>query len=209
MALSLSCSLAQRQSLGLTHSLTLPFETVGDLELLSLHRIKNRIDTLEVHPSTRRSLAVALIRENLDYRVQNNHNRYCVTLNHVDSAVDSTAEFLNQESEKGLATLKEEPQLYSRVSDYMKGLTQKQVSKMKGWFSDNYDVLQYDTQSSIPYPLVLKMRQSLNDWARGEQSAMSQGIGDALEDLLKEKGLDPSSYKSDVEMWEALKQFKE
>ena len=44
------------------------FETAGELELLSLHKIKNRIDGLDIHSEVRQKLITSLIKENNEYK---------------------------------------------------------------------------------------------------------------------------------------------
>ena len=87
---------SQVQRIHLVQRLEMPFEISGDLELLSLHRIKNRINNLDVHPEVRQKLIVNLVRENQEYKQTSGNNWSCITPTSLDNAVYSTIAYLRK-----------------------------------------------------------------------------------------------------------------
>ncbi|MAG39977.1 hypothetical protein CMI41_03345 [Candidatus Pacearchaeota archaeon] len=206
MILSLSCSPTQRQApyQSQRQALTLPYETVGDLELFSLHRIKNRIGTLGVHETTRNTLVTNLLKENQKYRELTTSKKYCVTFQGVDSAFDRTVDFLRKQSAMGLKTIKDQEvreELSSRITEALA----EQGVKIRSWFDSNYDGLIYDQSSKIPFPVIRQMRKSFSAWASGNIGITLGAIGDLIAAAAKEEGIDPKRYGSDEELWEDLK----
>lgn len=108
---------------------------------------------------------------------------------------------------QGLATLDD----ISRVEAFrrvMSGQVDAKTDAMKTWFYDNYGRLIYDTDSKIPYPIVIKMREQFGKWALEHTNPFHQPIGELIEDTIRGIGLNPDDYNTDEEMWQMLKEYK-
>jgi hypothetical protein len=189
----------------------LPFDTSGEIELLSLHRIRSglagRLPPMDVHPQIQRKLINELLRENKLYQEEHRCKRFCITPISLDVAVNHTQDYLKGIMNQGLATLDDE----SRREAFRRVMTQQVNAKtdtMKTWFYDNYDSLIYNTNSKIPYPIVIKMREQLGKWALEHTNPFHQPIGILIEDTIKGIGLNPKDYDSREEMWQVLKDYR-
>jgi len=212
MSLGLSLGCSQKQSLELEQSLqlsqSLPLSLAsGEIELFSLHRIKNRLPNLDLHPQVRQSLINNLMRENLEYRVQGQHNRYCITPFHLDTACDKVRDYLDESSSVGLAIMEESP-LKQKLAGYMHEKVKEQDSKIRNWFAANYDNLLYDTNGNIPWAVVQRLRAELQSWAVGNSSPLHVPMEEIVPQLIKEAGQDPEKYDSLEDMWTYLKSQK-
>jgi len=205
MSMGMSMSLRLEPRLVLTQSQAL-YETSGDLELLSLHRIKNRIPTMQVHDIVKRKLVTELIRENQEYQRVAKNKKMCITPNALDNAVYATGDFLAEQRNLGLATVDDLKQrsAFERLMTKQIGV---QTNVIKNWFSDNYDQLIYDMEAKIPWPIIVRMRAQLGRWALGETNPFNQPIEQLIEETASFVGLNPNNYDSSVEMWDALKKY--
>ncbi|MEK6856170.1 MAG: hypothetical protein AABX66_03375 [Nanoarchaeota archaeon] len=205
MSLGLSCGLCHRQelSMGQYHYLELP---QGELELLSLHRIKNRIGSMEVHPQVRSKISLGLIKRNAQDRELNQHGRYSLGINDLDSTCDEVKDFLNEQAKNvAEAYRKFTPETYARAKDILVRAVDTQDTKIRKWFVDNYDNLIYDTNSKIPWPIVRRMRNSLEMWAVGETSFLSEPVEDLVVEVVKSCGRSPDEFEDIKKMWDFLK----
>ena len=206
--MGLGLSLGMRQEQSLQQVIQLPFEHSGELELLSLHRIRYRIPTLQVHNSVRRKLVGELFRENAEYRRKAKNKKMCITPDGLDNSVDSTHKYLVYVMNQGIQTLPpDNPRLIDHFKTAMSGQVDDQTRVIRKWFADNYDNLIYNTDSKIPYPIIMKMREKLTQWSLGETNPFDQPIEDLIEETMKSRGLNPSNYNSPEEMWAELKAY--
>lgn len=204
-------SMGMRMSLRLEPKLILVqtpllYETSGDLELLSLHRIKNRLPTMQVHEAVKRKLATELIRENQEYQRAAKNKKMCITPTALDNAVYATEDFLAEQMNLGLATVDD----LTRRTAFHRLMSQQlknQEGVIRNWFSDNYDQLIYDMQAKIPWPIVVRMREKLGQWALGNTNPFNQPIEDLISETTYSVGLNPDNYDSPEEMWDALKRY--
>lgn len=203
----LSLTLAPIQSLRQIQRLELPYQTVGDIELFSLHRIKNRIISLDVHPLTRGKLVRRLLGENRDYRERMHCQKLCVTFGGLEASFDDTIEYLREQVKLGLGTL-DDKALREVLGARMEELVDRQQTKIRRWFRDNYDNLIYDQSSTIPFPIIIRMRRRFSAWALGNSGVSSESIYDVIEEAAKEVGINPDSYESYEGLWEDLREIK-
>lgn len=192
MGLSMGHELVQRIAL------VLPMEYTRDLELLSLHKIKNRISSLkDIQPETRTYLTRQLISLNQKYREEGRHNRFCITPAHVEEAIGETYSFL-ENSAKPLLNLELAVGNQTNLSKLIENSLSKQNSAMKMWFANNYDSLIYDVTGNIPYSVVLEMRKSFFKWAKGQLDVFSSPIGDLITSIAEQQRLDTSLPVEDL-----------
>lgn len=194
----------------MSQRLSLPFDTVGEVELLSLHRIRSRIPTLDVHPVTRGYLVGELMEENRQYREDAGHNRYCITPDHLDSAVETTMGYLRDNTAAALASMRDPLQatpadVILRLEEITSQALETQDKKMREWFVDNYDSLIYDTNGNIPFAVVMALRGQLQAWAFQRINPFTNPMTDVIEGIVKGKGLDPEKFEDHMDMWKYLK----
>ncbi len=184
------------------------YESSGDLELFSLHRIRNKIKTLSIHPEVRRKLIEELIKENIRYRRNSGNNWMCITPQSLDNVVDNLRNYLQEKTNLGLVTL-ENTEVRKALEAVMARQADNQVGVIRSWFSDNYNNLLYDMQgtSKIPFPIVRKMREQLSQWAIQNTNPFSQPIDALIEETICSVGSNPWLYNSVEEMWEKLKGY--
>jgi hypothetical protein len=182
------------------------YETVGDIELYSLHRIRTQLPTLGVHERTRQFLLRRLLAENAHYREQGRHGKYCVTGEHIENATNETMEFLKNEADLGLATILEEP-TRDKVKAFMESKLKEQETKIKAWFTENWDALYYNMDSKLPWPIVQQLRRKLQGWAAGNAGAWYQDIGEFTQEVGNVNGLQFNSETPPEELWDALREL--
>lgn len=205
--MSLGLRLSQRASIRLEQSISLPYESVGDLELFSLHRIRKRIGFMEVHPQVRRKVGTELIRENKAYRKSSGNNWMCITPSGLDNAVYNTEDFLESQTRLGTDTI-DNPTIRGLVLQKLTEKVEEQIGIVKTWFSNNYDALLYDMNGNIPYHVVKKMREKLGQWAVANTNPFQESIGSLIEEAAVSAGLNPDNYDSYEDMWKEMKNYK-
>jgi hypothetical protein len=203
--MKLSMSIRQRMGLHLSQYI---YETSGELELLSLHRIKNRISSLDVDPDVKDRLVSELIRENQAYRRDHNNKWSCITPIGLDNAVSGTRKFLEEHVELGFGTL-DNGELQEVLRQQMYSAVDVQEKKIKEWFYRHYEEIIYDTSRRIPYPVLMQMRGQLGLWAMKNTNPFQQPIEDLVSDAARSVGLDPDKYATPENVWEALGKHRE
>ena len=204
MSMSLSHRIEQTQSLVLTQKM--PFEQAGDFALFSLHRIKHRIPTMKIDSSVRQKLIYEFIAGNKEYRAETGNNWMCITPNYLDGAVNETHEYIEKITNEALDSLGN-PNLVARLKPRFDEKVDSQSKIMKRWFVDNYDDLIYRMDKPIPYPIVMKLRSKLSLWALENINPFSQPIGEFLEDVAKDIGLNLANYSDTFELWEDIQTY--
>jgi flagellar biosynthesis/type III secretory pathway chaperone len=202
----MNLSLSLKQSYKLEQKLVMKsrYVTSGDLELLSLHRIKNRIHSLDIESPLKSKLIGELIRENREYRRISKNKWNCITPISLDVAVDNTYNFLKDQVKLGVETI-DDIQVKSVLNKFLFNKAKEQNGNIKKWFSNNYDKILYDMNGKIPYPIIMQMRAQLSQWALGNTSVLYQPINDLIKNVAKSEGLNPDDYFSLEDVWEALK----
>lgn len=236
MGFSMSFGMSLRQEQRLEQKITVPFDTAGDVDLLSLHRIRTRIPSMTFGPGVHKTaprdmLSRNLMEENARYRREQNHKRYCITPNGLNTAIDNTRKVYERVIGKNFDSIDDsdlgglvsfegagnvdrlrteflaKPAADKRkiLTDLAMGPTDERIiGVMKQWFVDNYDELIYDTNGNIPYGVVLALRKRLGKWAAGLQTDFTEPMTDIIEEVIREAGKDPDSYSSHEAMWESL-----
>tara|TARA_Y100000310_G_C20589550_1_gene767232 strand:+ start:105 stop:710 length:606 start_codon:yes stop_codon:yes gene_type:complete len=180
------------------------FETAGELELLSLHKIKNRIDGLDIHSEVRQKLITSLIKENNEYKTDSGNNWNCITPNSLYYSVDNTINYLTEQLNIGISAI-DDAKIKQATRKVVYNEINVQNTKIKQWFHTNYDNIIYDTRGNIPYPIVRQMREELGKWVLGNTNPFSEPIGDLIEKTARSVGIDPNHYENYEGIWKALK----
>ena len=204
MGMSMGMGISMYQSLKLSQDF---YEHSGQLELLSLHRIKNRIGSMEVSDKARIKLIEELVRENQDYVTQTGNNWRCITPDGLDCAVGRLNTCFYEQIDLGVSTI-DNPQVKSAVKKALSIKAEQQTGLVRRWFSDRYDELIYDTSGTIPYPIVMAMRSRFSQWAIGNLSSFDEPIEDLIEEVAISSGIDSQKYEDSEAVWNALKRIK-
>jgi len=203
MALGCYQELRPKQSMEQTQMI---YQAVEDLDLFSLHRIRARIGTLNVHPTTRDSLVVNMLNENRKYREEEKCKKFCLTIGGADRSIDTTLGFLEKQANIGLSTLDNSQRpVYMEV---VQRAIDTQKTKMRTWFADNYDDILYDQSGKIPLPVILALRKSFRSWAISQTTPFQQPIEEFLDGVASEQGLNPKDFTSAEEIWNKLNELR-
>ena len=169
-------------------------------------KLRPVIPTMDVHEEVKRGLCRNLIKNNTTYREESGKNWYCITLGYLDLSVEETKESIEEIAMKSLLTV-DNPQLRRVIKNKFSQAVGDQDKIMKTWFSRNYDDLLYKTDGTIPYPVVVRMRDKTSQWAIGNSNPFNQPIKEFIEEVARENGLNPDDYKSYEEIWKELKRI--
>ncbi len=202
--LSMNYGLYQGQRLELR--MDLPYETIGELELLSLHRVKNRINSMGVHPQVRKRLIYEFVRENQDYRTKTGKKWSCITPDSLDGAVDKVNDYLIKQVKTGIATI-EDTRIRELMDRKMSEQVDVQMGIIKQWFVDNYEDILYNMERKIPYIIVKRMRETLSMWALDNINPFGQSIEKLIEDTAESIGMNIKGYGSYENIWNDLKKY--
>ncbi len=204
MSMSLCCGQALMQVPELTQGLILDYNVTGDIDLFSLHRIKHRIPTLDLHPLVRARLINEILKENAEYRKEQKNARYCLTASGVDNAVHQTVDALRTRLRGDLTRITDED-FKDQFRSVCVSAIETQDSKMRTWFADNYDNLLYDQSGKIPFPVVLAMRQRFRRWASERNFSFNEDILMFIEEVATSVGINTKKYPDYKSIWEELK----
>jgi hypothetical protein len=200
MNLSLGARMVVKQDVVLT--MKLPFETEGDLHLLSLHRIKSRISQLPVANNIRDTLINRLLEENAEYRRELKKDWYCITGNHLDSAVYDTMEHVQEIMDAGIKTV-DDSKRQDAVRKVMIHHKEQVEGTIRQWFDNRYDELFYDTSGQIPFAIVRRLRRDLHLWALGS-NPFGSPIEDIIDEAAKEVGMPRKTGEHYQDLWERM-----
>ncbi len=195
------------QAIGLPLNLVLSYETAGDLELLSLHRIRNRINSLTIDGQVKQVLVAELVKENQEYIESSGRNWRCITPRSLDTAVDNTRNYLTERTNLAVASI-DDLAARSKIRSALEAAVSAQDKKIRTWFANNYDHLIYNTDGEIPFPIVRMMRDAFAVWALGKANPFHEPIEDVISRAATASGINPDDYDSYETVWEQLKEFK-
>ncbi len=181
------------------------YDRTGEIELISLHKVKHRIASLGVNNELKGYLVDQLLKENEAYRVQSKSQKYCLTPDGIDNATYNTRIFLEDQFSVVKHDFGDLEAMALFESSVLPAI-ETNVSIIKHWFADNYDNLFYDTNGSIPWPIVQRMRGEFVSWAEGK-STFDTPIIEIIEEVATDKGYDTSNYDSYEDLWVELKKF--
>lgn len=186
----LSCSLGQRHEIFLRQELGLRllqnqghYNTIGDLELYSLHKIKKLLKTLLLNENLKKGLFLSIVEQNNKYRQDTNSERFCITSQHLFDAICNLEKVLIDKIGRN-----------KKIDQAIKTIVE--------WFDDNYDDLLYDTSGKIPWPIVCMLRNKLKLWILNiRKNPFDIDLEEAILDTAKQQGY---NFDRVHEAWEAM-----
>jgi hypothetical protein len=193
MGLSLGQSLVLKQSVRLKQSLTQSLgETIGDIPLYSLHRIKNMLlrDSPELSCELRVSLERAIIRGNQKYQDESGNKRWsCLTSNNLVEAIEEFDGEIADVIERLQAMPDDNPSYKQAI---IKAVTEGRVAcvgHIKKWFDDRSELLLYDMSGRVPWFVVQRLRRDLSRWIAGAANPFEANINDAILEIATQNGV--------------------
>ncbi len=205
MGFSLGQSLVLRQSVRLTQSLSNSFgETIGDIPLYSLHRIKNLLlrESPELSRELRASLERAIIRANQRYQEESGNRRWsCLTSNNLVEAIEEFDAEIGKVIEQLQAMPGDNPTFKQVVIGAMANKRVVTVAHVKTWFDARSDRILYDTSGKVPWFVVQRLRRDLACWIAGAANPFQADIDDAILEIAEENGVVADSPQ---EAWKGM-----
>jgi len=201
--------MTQRLTQGIKLSLPLG-ETYADLPLVSLHRVRGRIHTLGTSQGVKNDLIEQLVNQNSIYREDTGRKWNCITAGGLDTAVYDLEANLKKSVNVGLVSVEDtltRPD-YQLLKEVLMQKVEQQYFTVKSWFAHNVDILEYDTNGSIPWPIVQRLRRQLGVWVVERTNPFDISIADVIDDVATEAGINPKKYDDAREIWDALKRVK-
>lgn len=196
LRVALTCRLRPvlRQSVG---------ETIGDIPLLSLHRIKGMLkrQPMAVSSEVCALLQRHLVAQNQIYRADSGNDWNCLTSHNLDAAVEGVSQQLRQGNEIVRGGSTENAVAMEKVFALLEARRSETLAVIRQWFVDHYDDLAYDMSGKIPWPIVQRLRRNLSVWVSGVANAFGADIEDAILEVAKAEGLAEDSAE---DAWEAM-----
>lgn len=168
-------------------------ETLGEIPLYSLHRIKNLIAREGIGGFNAEILNEgirALVRQNLIYRKESNNDWNCLTSENLLNAFADIKKSLTG-AIRGI-----DPQFVRLPNEetfavLRRLVTQREkiIGTFERWFSTNYERILYDTTGKIPWPIIQRLRVSLNLWITQRCNIFGTDIEEAIKSVAIEHGL--------------------
>lgn len=193
MALSLSPSHTQRLDHTLEASLKQSIgETVGDIPLYSLHRIRFALqrEPPKLSAELMRVLSRLLVEANDRYREESGNRRwYCLTSHNLVEALTAFDDHITAMI-AGVESAPDEQE--DAEAAMIAGLRAKQVAavdRVKHWFDARSDRLLYDMSGKVPWAVVLRLRRGLGAWIAGMADVFKSDIEDTILDVAREQGV--------------------
>lgn len=177
MKLSMSPRLILRQSVFATFG-----ETIGDIPMYSMHKIKNRIFGLQgVSREMKDVMCRCLVEANNRYKEESENDWACLTSNNLIWALErfekKTRIMINM-IRKGQP--KEMRTLVAEVIFEAHEKRAHDVAIFKNWFTDNAEELQYNMRDSIPWFVIKSLRESLSFWIATKINSFGEEIEGAI-----------------------------
>lgn len=181
---SLRQFLSLRQSMG---------ETIGDIPMYSLHRIKNRLSGhrgLIISADMKKVLCECLIKANEIYKKESGNDWSCLTSHNLIYAL----EYMDRKSRVMVNLIKrgQPREMRSQVQEVLSALQEHResdIQKIKQWFVDMAEEIQYDTSGRIPWAIVRSLRKDLSFWVTTKISLFHNDIEDAILQVAEEEGI--------------------
>lgn len=194
MGLSLSLSprqtLLQSQVICLKQSIG---ETVGDIPLYSLHRIKGLLqrESPALSPELRRELERAIIRGNRRYQEESGNRRWsCLTSNNLVEAIGEFDAHIGVSIAQVETSVPDDQTATKQaILDCLRTKRAQTVETVKVWFDARSDRLLYDMSGKIPWAIVLRLRRSLSAWIAGAADVFKSDIEDTILEVAHEQGV--------------------
>lgn len=195
--MSLSQSLELSQSLKLELTLFLG-ETIGDIPVYSLHRIKNLLTKMPMSVSGEMKIILQrqLTEAKKTYKEESGNDWNCLTSHNLIQAIDGADQEAVGIIEKSLVGQPREciEQVAELKKHFLK-LKDEQIAIIKKWFEENYDQLLYDMDGKIPWGVIQKLRRNLSVWIAGTGNLFYADIKDAIIDVARECGIETENVE--------------
>ncbi|MBI4980938.1 hypothetical protein HZC30_05280 [Candidatus Woesearchaeota archaeon] len=181
----------------------LPYQALKDLELFSINRIRDRLATLEIGPEVRWRITECLAEENRKQWPSKNHRRASCTPYTLDHCVEKLREYLEWQVSAAIESLPPEaPELAALQDKLQRGVTAN-IATIKNYLSQHYTLILCNTRGVIPAPVVRKMKEKVQRWAKGNREVLSEPLEPLIKEIADGLGLYTMGYSS-RRIWDEL-----
>ncbi|MDD5146710.1 MAG: hypothetical protein PHN39_03150 [Candidatus Pacebacteria bacterium] len=172
--------------------MVLPMEQIGDIPLLSLHRIKNLLKKKPITVSKEIAAALigSLLSANREYKEEVGKDWNCLTSNHLVFAIEEVENYLKKVIDTAISSLSGIEEQKKPVKEILESNKEANIKKIQEWFFDNYDSLLYDTKGHVPWLIVQRLRNCLSTWIATSINPFGRDIAEAILEVAKEQGID-------------------
>jgi len=166
---------------------------IGELNIFSLNKIKNKISTMKVNPIIKERFIANLAKENKiskpmptiqqvidEYEILNECSSYGVSAYQLIRAIEMTNEFL-----RGVGHAKFKNKKIDNLEERCKNLEKNIDSQnkiIKKWFGVNYYILINDDNKAIPDTLITSLKKDFLNWTKREHR-FYYTIGDFIDSI--------------------------
>lgn len=165
-------------------------DTIGDIPLYSLHRIRSLMarQPIAISPDLRLLLVEALSEANSEYKADSGNDWNCLTSNNLVSAIESVDDTL-KESVEGINLPSEQAELKGKLVEKLNEVREQSVLLIQKWFETHYDILLYDMKGNVPWSVVRRLRRDLGFWIATKGNRFGDNIEEAILDIASEEGI--------------------
>lgn len=181
----------------------LPYKTLGDLELFSVNRIRDRLAALDFDPDVRRRITQYLSEENRKQWCSENHGRNSISFNTLDYCVEMLRDYLNEQVRLALESQMESTSELTFLQQNLQQGVTVNINLIKKHLSQNYRLTLYDTHGLVPAPLVREVERKFQQWTKGNREVLSEPLEPLVRKIAEGLGLYTINY-SPRKIWDEL-----
>ncbi len=182
---------------------TLPYQTIGELELFSLNRIRDRLARLEIDPDARWKITECLTEENRKRWSSGNHRKVSCTPYTLDHCVEKLREYLNEQVKVAIQSLPANTYGLTVIQQKLQKGVAANVYLIKNYLSEHYTLTLRNTDRVIPAPVVRGMEEKVQQWAQGKPKVFSTPLEPLVREIAEGLGLYTNGYSS-RKIWDEL-----
>ncbi len=210
LSLRMAPALTQKHSLEIRLHLRQFFgETIGDIPLYSLHRIRNMMEKfpITISPDLKTLFIGALASANADYKAESGNDWSCLTSNNLVSAIEQT-DVAIEEAVKRISLPEEQAELRGKLLERLDQVRVQSILAIQQWFETHYDSLLYNMSGNVPWSVVRRLKRNLSFWIATKGNRFGDDIEEVILDIAKEEGIDTEDPET---AWEKMggKVFKQ
>ncbi len=191
ISLGLRQAVSIKQKIGLKIAFRQSFgETIGDIPVYSLHRIKSMMarSPIGISEDLKKVLIEALSAANVEYKLDSGNDWSCLTSNNLVDAIEAVDSALKEMIE-GINLPEEQAQFRERLQEELSLVREQGILSIKQWFEAHYDQLLYDMSGSVPWAVVHRLRLNLGYWIATKGNRFGDDIEDVILDIAKESNI--------------------
>jgi hypothetical protein len=127
-------------------------------------------------------LIKSLLAQNEEYREETGNKWNCLTANHIVNCFDNIDEQVTE-----MVTLGAEGN--EKLLKVFISRKNAELRTIKKWFDDNGEVLVYNTDGKIPWPIVRQLQRGLKLWSYGSSNPFNTPIEELIIEVASNEGI--------------------